>query len=94
MTKDEINLDNKKETKNHLEKNEIKVTSQNSNSKNTSFSSNETKIENINNFLYFTPISYEKKKYIPSTPRKMKENNKNEELVVLGRNLLDLFESL
>ena len=53
----------------------------------------------LNNFIYYTPISFVKNKYyFPSTPKKDMENKNNEEddeeLVVKGRNLIDIFESM
>ena len=53
----------------------------------------------INNFIYYTPISFVKNKYyFPSTPKKDMENKNDEEdeeeLVVKGRNLIDIFESM
>ena len=53
----------------------------------------------LNNFIYYTPISYVKNKlYFPSTPKKDMENKNDEEdgeeLVVKGRNLIDIFESM
>ena len=53
----------------------------------------------INNFIYYTPISFVKNKYyFPSTPKKDMENKNDdeeeEEIVVKGRNLIDIFESM
>ena len=53
----------------------------------------------LNNFVYYTPISFVKNKYyFPSTPKKDMENKNDEEdgeeLVVKGRNLIDIFESM
>ena len=53
----------------------------------------------LNNFIYYTPISFVKNKYyFPSTPTKDMENKNDEEeeeeLVVKGRNLIDIFESM
>ena len=53
----------------------------------------------INNFIYYTPISFVKNKYyFPSTPKKDMENKNDEEdgeeLVVKGRNLINIFESM
>ena len=53
----------------------------------------------LNNFIYYTPISFVKNKnYFPSTPKKDMKNKNNEEddeeLVVKGRNLIDIFESM
>ena len=53
----------------------------------------------LNNFIYYTPISFAKNKYyFPSTPKKDMENKNDEEdeeeLVVKGRNLIDIFESM
>ena len=53
----------------------------------------------LNNFIYYTPISYVKNKYyFPSTPKKDMENKNDdedeEELIVKGRNLIEIFESM
>ena len=53
----------------------------------------------LNNFVYYTPISFVKNKYyFPSTPKKDMENKNDDEdegeLVVKGRNLIDIFESM
>ena len=73
--------------------------SENSISKDFSDSLDETeravKNDIINEFFYFTPVSYVKHKYfIPSTPKKVKEKVDDEELIVRGRNLLDIFETM
>ena len=49
--------------------------------------------KNSNKFIYSTPISFEKKNYLPSTPKK-RENKENEDYIVGGRDLSKLFESL
>ena len=48
------------------------------------------------NYLYFTPISKEKKRrFIPSTPKKAQnEEEKNITFNVRGKNLLSIFESM
>ena len=53
----------------------------------------------LNNFVYYTPIYFVKNKYyFPSTPKKDMENKNDDEdegeLVVKGRNLIDIFESM
>ena len=53
----------------------------------------------LNNFVYYTPISFVKNKYyFPSTPKKDMENKNDdedeEELIVKGRNLIEIFESM
>ena len=96
MTKEKINLNIKREIKTSLKEKEIKATSEISHSEDTSFNSNEneTETKNKKQLLYFTPISYQKKIYTPSTPQKIKESGEKEEIIVFGRNLLQLFESL
>ena len=45
-------------------------------------------------FLYFTPVSNEKKRrFIPSTPKKINDE-KEKDIVVKGKNLLYIFESM
>ena len=56
-----------------------------------------TILKNPNKFIYFTPISTEKINcYIPSTPKKIKENKEEDEdeSYVKGKNLLFIFESM
>ena len=48
-----------------------------------------------NKYIYFTPIQNEKLScYIPSTPKKLKNNKVDEESFVIGKNLLYIFESM
>ena len=50
--------------------------------------------KNENLFLYFTPISNQKKRrFIPSTPKKIKDE-KEKDIFVKGKNLLCIFESM
>ena len=52
------------------------------------------KKQRINEFIYFTPISNEKKyHYIPTTPKKT-EMNKGEEVYIQGKNLLLIFKGM
>ena len=46
-----------------------------------------------NEFFYSTPISFEKRNYIPSTPKKIVKKE-NDDFVVMGKDLSKLFESL
>ena len=51
--------------------------------------------ENLNKFIYLTPIPNEKiNGYIPSTPKKLTINKEEDESYVKGKNLLYIFESL
>ena len=55
------------------------------------------KTNKINDYIYFTPISKSKKRhFFPSKPKKKKNSGDEceEELIVKGRNLLYIFESL
>ncbi len=50
--------------------------------------------KNANNFIYLTPISNKGKKcFFPSNPKKIKDPNKDD-IVVKGKNLLYIFESM
>ena len=82
--------------KSPIETIEILITSDNSISNEFSESYDEEReIKNkiLNEYIYKTPIPFEKKSYFPSTPKK-KENCNDEEISTQGRNLTQLFESL
>ena len=55
----------------------------------------ETEISNntSNGYIYNTPISFEKKRYFPPTPKK-KEKDEDSYFFVKGRNLSKLFSNL
>ena len=68
-------------------------------SNNLDTSERKTSKKILDNYIYYTPISFVKNKYyFPSTPKKDMENKNDdedeEELVVKGRNLIDIFESM
>ena len=49
----------------------------------------------VNKFIYFTPISITKKRcLIPLNTKKKKKIYKEEELIVKGKNLINIFESI
>ena len=87
MTKDLIISKSRKQSESNSEKTESYYYSTNETEK-------EIKPKERNEFIYFTPISYEKKNYVPSTPRKKRAPNENNEFTLIGRNLLSEFESL
>ena len=87
--------DSKTQKKNTIEKNENLFTSENIFSNDFSEALNKLEIQdNISNeFVYFTPISFEKKVYFPPTPKKQ-EKDENLYFVVKGRNLSELFANI
>ena len=95
MPKGMIDLKNKSEYQ--MEAIDFFVASDNSISNELSDSFNKSEQKNINKnvykYIFLTPISSEKKAYCPSTPKKIIENSENEE-IINGRNLLEIFESL
>ena len=101
MPKGIKNINNSKQS--NMEVIELLISSPNliprefSNNLDTSERNSSKKI--LNKFIYYTPISIVKNKYyFPSTPKKDMENKNDEEdgeeLVVKGRNLIDIFESM
>ena len=54
------------------------------------------KAKKMNDYIYFTPISKgEKRNFFPSKPKKKKPGDGcEEELIVKGRNLIYIFESM
>ena len=101
MPKGIKNINNSKQS--NMEVIELLISSPNliprefSNNLDTSEKTTSKKI--LNKFIYYTPISFVKNKYyFPSTPKKDMENKNDEEdgeeLVVKGRNLIDIFESM
>ena len=94
MPKGAYKLENKNQ--NQIESFEILITSEStiSNDFSESFVDKiEIKNKISNEFIYKTPISFEKRYYFPSTPKK-KEICQDEEMTTQGRNLSKLFESL
>ncbi len=94
MSKGERNPKSERET--DIETIEILITSENTISNDFSESyCDEREIKNkiSNEFIYKTPIPFEKKYYFPSTPKK-KENYKDVEIPIQGINFTKLFESL
>ena len=87
MTKDLIISKSRKQSESNSEKTESYYYSTNETEK-------DPKTKERNEFLYFTPISYDKKNYVPSTPRKKRAPNENNDFTLIGRNLLSEFESL
>ena len=56
-----------------------------------------TEKKNIINkeFIYSTPVLNKRRNiYIPSTPKKIQETNKFDNLIIRGKNLTKLFESM
>ena len=67
----------------------------------SSFNSSTTSLENINEteknkleFIYFTPIKKRISSYIPETPIKNNRILESDGLIIKGKNLLAVFESM
>ena len=91
MPKGLLNIKSKKKSK--IEKFEFIITSEKPIPKEIITRKNNYINKSSNKFIYSTPISFEKKNYFPSTPKKIKIKE-NEDSVVRGRDLSKLFESL
>ena len=87
-------------SQNKLDKDEnpTQPTTSNSTAENlTNSNKNKRKLHNKNKveYTYFTPKKKVKlHRYIPSTPKKKKRTYHYEDLPIVGKNLLDIFESL
>ena len=94
MPKGLVNI--KPERKSKIQKLELIITSEKSTQKEINKRDNNGNnyiYINSNKFIYSTPISSEKKNYLPSTPKK-KESKENDVYIVKGRDLSKLFETL
>ena len=63
----------------------------------SSESDKKDKTKKMNDYIYFTPISKgEKRNFFPSKPKKKKKcgDGSEEDLIVKGRNLVYIFESM